>query len=125
MTLEDEHRLLSSLLSCFLRHEAIPDDLLTGPIGRLSASLEQMTSSRQVESRLPLTGSSREVDALTQTFNALMASLASAEAQTEAAYAGAIQALATALDHASGLALRSVRKPQRLLAFVLATAAAP
>jgi putative nucleotidyltransferase with HDIG domain len=35
---------------------------------------------------------------LTETFNALMASVADAEAQTEAAYAGAIRALAAALD---------------------------
>ena len=38
------------------------------------------------------------MDALTETFNALMASVAKAEAQTEAAYTGAIRALATALD---------------------------
>ncbi len=29
---EDEHRLLAALLSCFLRHDAIPDDLVTGPL---------------------------------------------------------------------------------------------
>lgn len=28
----DEHRLLSSLLGCFLRHDAVPPDLLTGPL---------------------------------------------------------------------------------------------
>ncbi len=33
---EDEHRLLSALLSCFLRHDAIPVDLLTGPLAELS-----------------------------------------------------------------------------------------
>ncbi len=38
------------------------------------------------------------MDALTETFNALMASVAKAEAQTEAAHTGAIRALATALD---------------------------
>ena len=27
---EDEHRLLSALLSCFIRHERLPDDVLTG-----------------------------------------------------------------------------------------------
>ena len=32
---EDEHRLLSSLLSCFLRHDAIPTDLLGGPFAEL------------------------------------------------------------------------------------------
>ena len=71
---------------------------LTQPIGRLSASLEQMASTRHVGGRLPKTGSSRELDALTETFNALMASVAAAEAQTEAAYTGAIRALAAALD---------------------------
>ena len=32
---EDEHRLLSALLSCFLRHDSIPPDLLTGPLADL------------------------------------------------------------------------------------------
>ena len=32
---EDEHRLLSALLSCFLRHDAIPPDLITGPLADL------------------------------------------------------------------------------------------
>ena len=72
--------------------------LVTEPVGRLSASLQAMAASRKVDGRLPLTGSSRELDALTDTFNALMASVAVAEAQTEAAYTGAIRALAAALD---------------------------
>ena len=32
---EDEHRLLSSLLACFLRHDCIPADLLSGPVADL------------------------------------------------------------------------------------------
>jgi hypothetical protein len=36
---EDEHRLLSALLSCFLLHDAIPSDLLTGPIADLGLSV--------------------------------------------------------------------------------------
>ncbi|HEV3141868.1 MAG TPA: HD-GYP domain-containing protein, partial [Vicinamibacterales bacterium] len=82
--------------------------LLADPIGRLSTSLAAMAASHDVKSgpgapaprwtQLPMTGSSREVDALTATFNNLMASVASAEAKTEAAYTGAIRALATALD---------------------------
>jgi putative nucleotidyltransferase with HDIG domain len=72
--------------------------LVTGPIGRLSASIEALAAQPNAGAGLPLTGSSREIDTLAETFNALMASLRSAEAQTEAAYAGAIQALATALD---------------------------
>jgi hypothetical protein len=36
---EDEHRLLSSLLSCFLRFEALPTDLLTGPLLELGVDV--------------------------------------------------------------------------------------
>lgn len=36
---EDEHRLLSSLLSCLLRHEAIPDERLTGSLAELGISV--------------------------------------------------------------------------------------
>ena len=57
-----------------------------------------MAASRQFDARLPLSGSSRELDTLTETFNALMASVAAAEAETEAAYTAAIRALAAALD---------------------------
>lgn len=32
---EDEHRLLSAILACFLRHDAIPDDLLEGPLAEI------------------------------------------------------------------------------------------
>ena len=72
--------------------------LLADPIGKLSSSLAAMARSHDVKTRLPLTGSSLEIDALTATFNELMASVAAAEADTEAAYTGAIRALATALD---------------------------
>jgi Pvc16 N-terminal domain len=34
---EDEHRLLSGLLSCFLRYDAIPAELLTGPLADVGA----------------------------------------------------------------------------------------
>jgi putative nucleotidyltransferase with HDIG domain len=83
---------LALLGSVWLAH------LLTTPIGRLSSSLQAMAAGRRLNVRLPLDGSSRELDALTETFNALMASVLEAEAQTEAAYTGAIRALATALD---------------------------
>jgi len=73
-------------------------NLLAKPIGRLSTSLVAMSLSRQFDVGLPLTGSSQELDALTTTFNDLMASVSAAEAQTEAAYMGAIRALAAALD---------------------------
>jgi putative nucleotidyltransferase with HDIG domain len=72
--------------------------ILTQPIGNLSASLARITASHDVGTQLPLEGSSRELDALTDTFNRLLSSVADAEAQTEAAYAGAIRALAAALD---------------------------
>jgi putative nucleotidyltransferase with HDIG domain len=72
--------------------------LLTEPIDRLSTSLAAMAAAHDAARPLPLTGSSREVDALTSTFNVLLASVAAAEAETEAAYTGAIRALATALD---------------------------
>lgn len=71
---------------------------LSNPIGQLSEQLAAMEASSDVHGRLPLTGSSREVDRLTETFNGLLASVAQADAQTEAAYTGAIRALATALD---------------------------
>jgi len=45
-----------------------------------------------------LTGSSRELDALTTTFNDLMRGLGAAEAETRSAYLGAIRGLAAALD---------------------------
>jgi Pvc16 N-terminal domain len=33
---EDEHRLLSAILACVLRHDAIPEDLLQGPLADLA-----------------------------------------------------------------------------------------
>jgi putative nucleotidyltransferase with HDIG domain len=71
---------------------------ITGPIGHLSQSLEAVAQSRNFASQLPRSGSSRELDALSDTFNDLMASVSAAEAETEAAYTGAIRALAAALD---------------------------
>ncbi len=71
---------------------------LTRPIDRLSQSLAVITASHELETPLPRSGSSRELDALADTFNDLMRSLAAAEADTRAAYVGAIRALAAALD---------------------------
>jgi putative nucleotidyltransferase with HDIG domain len=68
------------------------------PIDGLSRQLRQMTRARDFSRPLPTTGSSRELDELTTTFNELIASLSSAEQQTELAYVGAIKALAAALD---------------------------
>jgi putative nucleotidyltransferase with HDIG domain len=71
---------------------------ITLPIGQLSQSVEEVAQSRNFASQLPRSGSSRELDALSDTFNDLMASVSAAEAETEAAYTGAIRALAAALD---------------------------
>ena len=70
---------------------------LTQPIDQLSKSLSAMTGDRARDA-VPLTGSSRELDQLTNTFNSLLSSLASAEAEAEATYLGAVRALAAALD---------------------------
>ncbi len=72
--------------------------LLTRPIERLSAALARMTAARDLSRPVQADGSSRELDLLTSTFNGLMASVVDAELRTEAAYAGAIRALAAALD---------------------------
>jgi putative nucleotidyltransferase with HDIG domain len=71
--------------------------MITEPIGQLSASLRRMAATRDVAA-LKLTGSSSEIDTLTNTFNALIASVTAAEDQTQGAYTGAIRALAMALD---------------------------
>jgi len=72
--------------------------LFSRPIERLSAAIDHMATSRDLTRALPTTRSSRELDLLTSNFNQLMASVAAAEARTEAAYAAAIRALAAALD---------------------------
>jgi putative nucleotidyltransferase with HDIG domain len=71
---------------------------ITRPIDQLSASAAAMSAARRFTMPLPMTGTSRELDALTSTFNTLMQSIAEAEAETQAAYLGAIRALAAALD---------------------------
>jgi putative nucleotidyltransferase with HDIG domain len=71
---------------------------LTKPIDDLSTSLSQMTVAGWTRRPVALSGSSRELDQLTFTFNALMASLATAEDEAEATYLGAVRALAAALD---------------------------
>jgi putative nucleotidyltransferase with HDIG domain len=68
------------------------------PINTLSQQLTTMARARDFSRRLQVTGSSREVDGLTETFNQMMAAVSAADAQTELAYVGAIKALAAALD---------------------------
>ena len=71
---------------------------LTEPIDRLAGEMELMTAARDLRRPLQLTGSSRELDALTAAFNQLTKGLTAAEAESRAAYVGAIRALAAALD---------------------------
>ncbi|MFN7915319.1 MAG: HD domain-containing protein [Vicinamibacterales bacterium] len=71
---------------------------LTQPIEVLSKAMDGMAADRTLATPLPVTGSSREIDLLTTTFNHLMTSVVDADARTEAAYASAIRALAAALD---------------------------
>jgi putative nucleotidyltransferase with HDIG domain len=72
--------------------------MLTQPINRVSSEIATMTAARDFGRTLELTGTSRELDALTSAFNDLMRGLGAAEAETRSAYLGAIRALAAALD---------------------------
>jgi putative nucleotidyltransferase with HDIG domain len=71
---------------------------LTQPIDHLSKSLSAMTTGDRPRAALAVSGTSHELDELTTTFNTLLASLTSAEADAEATYLGAVRALAAALD---------------------------
>lgn len=71
---------------------------LARPIDTLSRSLAALASSRDFDRPVARTGSSVEVDALTDTFNSLMSTVAAAEDETRNTYVGAIRALALALD---------------------------
>jgi putative nucleotidyltransferase with HDIG domain len=72
--------------------------MLTRPINRVAGTIATMTAARDFSRRVEPTGTSRELDALTDAFNELMTGLTTAEAETRAAYVGAIRALAAALD---------------------------
>ena len=72
--------------------------MITEPIGQLSTSLKRMAASRDAANLPAPSGSSLEIDELTDTFNALITSVTAAEDQTQGAYTGAIRALAMALD---------------------------
>jgi putative nucleotidyltransferase with HDIG domain len=71
---------------------------LVEPINRVSGEIATMAAARDFGRTLAPTGTSRELDALTATFNDLMRGLGTAEAETRSAYLGAIRALAAALD---------------------------
>lgn len=70
---------------------------LTRPIDHLSQSMTAMAAERGSEP-LPLSGTSRELDQLTSTFNSLIAARATAEAEAEATYLGAVRAMTASLD---------------------------
>jgi putative nucleotidyltransferase with HDIG domain len=72
--------------------------MLTEPIDRLSGEIAMMTASRDLRRPLQPTGTSLELDALAGAFNDLVHGLTAAEADTRAAYLGAIRALAATLD---------------------------
>jgi putative nucleotidyltransferase with HDIG domain len=71
---------------------------ISRPIDELSKSVAEMTSTRAFDTPVPPTGSSLEVDALTESFNTMLKTVTDAEAATQSAYVGAIRALAMALD---------------------------
>lgn len=103
-----EHATVSALRTLALVALAVTAVALAGgvwlartiarPIRELSQSLEDLSATPDVRAQLSASGSSRELDALTDTFNHLMLSLACAERATDEAYTGAIRALAAALD---------------------------
>jgi putative nucleotidyltransferase with HDIG domain len=68
------------------------------PIHTLTESLTRLVASPDLYTPIPRTGSSLEVDTLTDTFNQLMATLTAAEAEKRSTYVGAIRVLALALD---------------------------
>ncbi len=68
------------------------------PIHTLIGSLTEFAASGDHHTPIAKTGSSLEVDTLTDTFNRLMATLTAAEADVRSTYVGAIRALALALD---------------------------
>ena len=72
--------------------------MLTEPIDQLVTNIAVIAAAHDQRPMLEPTGSSRELDALTAAFNQLMQGLTAAEAESRAAYLGAIRALAAALD---------------------------
>jgi len=71
---------------------------LAGPINAISGALSVAVSQGDSRVLLEATGTSRELDELTQTFNVLMTGLSKAEAESREASLGAIQSLAKALE---------------------------
>ena len=71
---------------------------LARPIDTLARSLADMTRDRAFDEPLPKAGFSREIDALTASFNEMMTAIRVAEEDTRSAYVGTIRALAMTLD---------------------------
>ena len=71
---------------------------LSRPIADLTANLARMAHERRFDDVLAPAGASRELDQLTETFDALRQSVRAAETEAETSYLGVIGALATALD---------------------------
>jgi putative nucleotidyltransferase with HDIG domain len=71
---------------------------LTDPINRVASDITMMAATGDRTRALQATGTSREIDALTEAFNTLMQGLAAAESESRIAYLGAIRALAATLD---------------------------
>jgi len=71
---------------------------LASPIDGLTTAVAEMARARDFERPLPRSGTSRELDTLADTFDALRRAVAEAEAESEATYLGVIGALAAALD---------------------------
>ena len=71
---------------------------LTGPIDQLAGEIGMMAASRDLRRPLHPTGTSLELDSLTEHFNELVRGVTVAEAQTQEAYLGSIRAFAAMLD---------------------------
>ena len=71
---------------------------LARPIDELTTTVARMARERQFQGALVRAGAVRELDELTDVFNALRASVQAAEAESEATYLGVIGTLAAALD---------------------------
>jgi putative nucleotidyltransferase with HDIG domain len=71
---------------------------VTTPLRHLSASIDELASTRSLRAHLTPTGDCREIDAFTETLNHWIRSLSAAEREAEHAYTSAIRALAAAVD---------------------------
>ena len=71
---------------------------ISRPINELSRSVQAMATTRNLDMRLPATGSSRELDGFAEVVNSLVEALAAADLETRSAYIAAIRGLAATLD---------------------------